>query len=212
LTSPENPYLEESMADEEASNKTKDEAQDSQPEDKASKAQQNSEHEEQNVPEHDEEVDSELQEAIDEAVAAALAEQRDTVMRAQAEVQNMRRRCEVDVEKAHKFALEKFSAELVSVMDNMERAMQAVGDPQDEKVKGLFEGLELTMKEFLNILRKYDIEQLDPQGEPFDPQIHEAMSMVENPDVEPNTVINVFQKGYILNGRVIRPAMVVVSK
>jgi molecular chaperone GrpE len=160
----------------------------------------------------DAELDSELQQAIDEAVAAALAEQQDSVLRAQAEVQNMRRRCEADVEKAHKYALEKFSIDLLNVMDNLERALQAVANPEDESVKGLCEGIELTMKEFLSVFNKFSIEQIDPQGEPFDPQAHQAMSMVENPDVEPNTVIAVVQKGYSLNGRVIRPAMVMVSK
>ncbi|MDG2089922.1 MAG: nucleotide exchange factor GrpE [Gammaproteobacteria bacterium] len=158
------------------------------------------------------EVDSEVQAAIDEAVSAALAEQQDTVMRAHAEVQNMRRRAEADVEKAHKYALEKFSTDLLNVMDNMERALQAVEDPEEESVKALCEGIELTIKEFLAVLNKHSIEQIDPQGEPFDPLLHQAISMVENPDVEPNTVITVVQKGYSLSGRVIRPAMVIVSK
>jgi len=167
---------------------------------------------EETAEEQDNEIDAGLQAAIDEAVAAALAEQQDSVLRAQAEVQNMRRRCEADVEKAHKYALEKFSIELLNVMDNMERALQAVADPKDEKVKGLCEGIELTIKEFVSVFNKFAIEQIDPQGEPFDPQAHQAMSLVENPDVEPNTVIAVVQKGYSLNGRVIRPAMVMVSK
>jgi molecular chaperone GrpE len=97
-------------------------------------------------------------------------------------------------------------------MDNMERALQAVADPEEESVKALCEGIKLTIKEFLTVLNKFAIEQIDPEGEPFDPQMHQAISMVENPDVEPNTVIAVVQKGYSLNGRVIRPAMVMVSK
>ncbi len=157
-------------------------------------------------------VSSETDELIQEAVAAALAEQHDMVLRAQAEVQNMRRRCEQDVEKAHKFALEKFGTELLPVMDNLERALQAVTNADDESVKALYEGVELTLKGFAETLIKNNIEQLDPQGEPFDPQQHEAMSIVENDDVEPNTVLTVVQKGYLLNGRVIRPAMVMVSK
>jgi molecular chaperone GrpE len=157
------------------------------------------------------EVD-ELAERIQEAVSAALAEQRDMVLRAQAEVQNMRRRCEADVEKAHKFALEKFSAELLTVMDNLERALAAVPEPRDDRLKGLCEGVELTLKGFLEILNKFSIEQVDPVGQPFDPQLHQAMTMVPNPNMEPNTVMDVMQKGYTLNGRVLRPAMVVVSK
>jgi molecular chaperone GrpE len=149
---------------------------------------------------------------IEEAVAAALAEQQDSVLRAKAEVQNMRRRCEQDVEKAHKFALEKFSAELLTVIDNLERALAAVVDTKEENVLALKEGVELTLKGFLEICEKFNIRQMDPVGEPFDPQLHQAMSLVENPDVEPNTVVTVVQKGYLLNDRVIRPAMVMVSK
>jgi molecular chaperone GrpE len=149
---------------------------------------------------------------IDSAVEDALAQQQDSVLRAQAEVQNMRRRCQADVEKAHKFGVEKFSNELLSVMDNLERALQIVPDSSHENVKGLYEGIELTMKELLDVFGKFNIEQIDPEGEPFDPQNHQAMSMVENLEVEPNTVLTVMQKGYSLNGRVIRPAMVMVSK
>lgn len=153
-----------------------------------------------------------LAERIQEAVSAALAEQRDLVLRAQAEVQNMRRRCEADVEKAHKFALEKFSAELLTVVDNLERALNAVTDTGAEQVKSLHEGIELTLKSFLEILSKFNIQQVNPAGQPFDPQVHQAITTVVNPNVEPNTVLEVMQKGYTLHGRVIRPAMVVVSK
>jgi molecular chaperone GrpE len=154
----------------------------------------------------------ELAERIQEAVSAALAEQRDTVLRAQAEIQNMRRRCEQDVEKAHKFALERFSGDLLSVVDNLERALAAVPAGQGEQVQALCEGVELTLKGFLEVLGKYQIQPISPQGAPFDPQQHQAVATVPNPQVEPNTVIDVMQKGYSLNGRVIRPAMVVVSK
>ncbi len=153
-----------------------------------------------------------LAEKIQEAVNAALGEQRDMVLRAQAEVQNMRRRCEQDVEKAHKFALEKFSAELLPVLDNLERALAAVPEAQREQVKSLSEGVELTLKGFLETLARFNVKQLNPHGEPFDPQLHQAIAQVPNPAVAPNTVIDVMQKGYTLNGRVIRAAMVVVSK
>ena len=158
------------------------------------------------------EADNDIEALIAEAVAAALAEQQDSVLRAQAEVQNMRRRCEADVEKAHKFALEKFSAELLTVIDNLERALDAVPDSAGERANALREGAELTLKGFLETCEKFNIRQLNPEGEPFDPQMHQAMSMVPNPDVEPNTVVAVVQKGYLLNDRVIRPAMVMVSK
>jgi molecular chaperone GrpE len=161
---------------------------------------------------HDPAEVGDLAERIQEAVSAALAEQRDLVLRAQAEVQNMRRRCEADVEKAHKFALEKFSSELLTVVDNLERALNAVPDRNSEQVRGLAEGVELTMKSFLEILNKFNVQQVDPAGQPFDPQVHQAITMVVNPNVQPNTVLDVMQKGYTLHGRVIRPAMVVVSK
>lgn len=157
------------------------------------------------------EVDD-LAERIQEAVQAALAEQRDMVLRAQAEVQNMRRRCEADIEKAHKFALEKFSSELLTVVDNLERALNAVTDRSSEQINALAEGVELTLKSFLEILNKFNVQQVNPVGEPFDPQVHQAITTVVNPNVEPNTVLDVMQKGYTLHGRVIRPAMVVVSK
>jgi molecular chaperone GrpE len=153
-----------------------------------------------------------LAERVQEAVTAALAEQRDMVLRAQAEIQNMRRRCEADVEKAHKFALEKFSAELLTVVDNLERALNAVGERNGEQVNALAEGVELTLKSFLEILNKFNVQQVNPVGEPFDPQVHQAITTIVNPNVEPNTVLEVMQKGYTLHGRVIRPAMVVVSK
>jgi molecular chaperone GrpE len=175
------------------------------------------EHQQQETPEQEPQqtpdgVD-ELAERIQEAVSAALAEQRDTVLRAQAELQNMRRRCEQDVEKAHKFALERFSGDLLSVVDNLERALAAAaGGEQSEQVRALSEGVELTLKGFLEVLGKYQVQQINPHGEPFDPQLHQAVATVPSPQTEPNTVIDVMQKGYSLNGRVIRPAMVVVSK
>jgi molecular chaperone GrpE len=156
--------------------------------------------------------DTDIDDLVKEAVEAALAEQKDTVLRAQAEVQNMRRRCEADVEKAHKFALEKFSTELLTVIDNLERALESAPDTEADNIRAIREGVELTLKGFLETCEKFNIRQMDPEGEPFDPQMHQAMSMVPNPDVEPNTVVAVVQKGYLLNDRVIRPAMVMVSK
>ncbi len=140
-----------------------------------------------------------------------LAAARDAVLRAQADAQNVMRRAEQDVEKARKFALERFCGELLPVVDNLERALETTaGD--DEIVKPIAEGVQLTLKSFQDALKKFHIEAVDPAGEPFDPQLHQAMSLVENGDVEPNTVIAVMQKGYTLNGRLVRPAMVMVSK
>lgn len=139
------------------------------------------------------------------------AEARDAGLRAQADAQNVKRRAELDVEKARKFALEQFSKELLPVMDNLERALEAA-PANEELVRPIAEGVELTLKSFADAMKKFKIEVVDPLGEPFDPQFHQAMSMVENPEVEPNTVTLVMQKGYILNDRLLRPAMVMVSK
>ena len=146
-----------------------------------------------------------------ERLEEELAIAKDAVLRAQADSQNVTRRAEQDVEKARKFALERFCGELLPVVDNLERALEAaVGD--DDIVKPIAEGVELTLKSFHDALKKFHIAVVDPAGEPFDPQLHQAMSMVENGEVEPNTVIAVMQKGYTLNGRLVRPAMVMVSK
>ena len=140
------------------------------------------------------------------------ARARDDLLRVQAEMQNLRRRTEQDIEKAHKYGQEKFSTELLTVMDNLERALAAASDYEDETVKAIYEGVDLTLKSFTDCFNRFHIGSVDPMGEPFNPQLHQAVTILENPDVEPNTVIEVMQKGYTLHGRVIRPAMVVVSK
>ncbi len=150
-----------------------------------------------------EELVVQLQEELDAA--------RDAALRAQADAQNAKRRADQEVEKARKFALEQFTKELLPVVDNLERALEAAAD-DNEAVKPIAEGVELTLKSFLDALKKANIEVIDPQGEPFDPNLHQAMSLVENSEVEPNSVIAVVQKGYTLNGRLVRPAMVMVSK
>jgi len=144
---------------------------------------------------------------LEEEAAAA----RDAALRAAADAQNVKRRAEQDVEKARKFALEQFARELLPVVDNLERALEATAG-RDAAVKPIAEGVELTLKSFLDALKKFNIATVDPQGEPFDPNLHQAMSMVENASVEPNSVIAVMQKGYTLNGRLLRPAMVMISK
>lgn len=151
-----------------------------------------------------------LQQQLD-ALQAELAEAREQVLRSQAEAQNARRRAEQDVEKAHKFGQEKIVTDLLAVADNLERALAAVENPGDE-IKPFVEGVELTLKSLTDLLGRYRVEAVDPAGEPFDPQLHQAMSTVENAEVEPNTVLEVFQKGYTLHGRLVRPAMVVVSR
>jgi molecular chaperone GrpE len=151
-------------------------------------------------------------EVVDELALAQeeVAKLKDMMIREQAETQNVRKRVQRDVENARKFALEKFVGELLPIMDNLERAMAAAGD--EEAVKPVLEGVELTYKTFLDTLAKFNVAQLDPVGEPFDANFHQAMTMVPNPDMEPNSVMDVMQKGYTLNERLVRPAMVVVSK
>ncbi|RBP33412.1 molecular chaperone GrpE [Marinobacter pelagius] len=149
-----------------------------------------------------------------EALSAQVQELKDQMLRTQAEMQNVRRRSEIDVEKAHKFALEKFVKELLPVADSLEKAVESTEGQENsgELVASIREGVEMTLDLFLKSLAKFNVEQLNPVGEPFDPQQHEAMSMVPAPDAEPNSVVNVVQKGYLLNGRVVRPAMVIVAK
>lgn len=146
-----------------------------------------------------------------EQLLEQVAKANDQVLRVQAEMQNVRRRAERDVESAHKFALDKFAADLLPIVDNLERALAAI-DAADEGQKSVAEGLELTLKSFMEVLVRYKIEAIDPAGQPFDAELHQAVSMVPNPDLEANTVMDVFQKGYTLNGRLVRPAMVVVSQ
>ena len=161
-----------------------------------------------------EEIEQELlqEEPVSETeqLQQQVADANDNVLRIQAEMQNMRRRAERDVENAHKFALDKFSADLLPVVDNLERALSSI-NAEDDSQKAIAEGIELTLKSFLDVLVRFKIEAVDPAGQPFDANLHQAVSMVPNPDMEPNTVMDVFQKGYTLNGRLIRPAMVVVS-
>ena len=141
---------------------------------------------------------------------AELEAAKDAALRAKADAMNVQRRADQEIEKARKFALERFCGDLLSVVDNLERALESSGDEQGSAA--LAEGVELTRKGFMDVLAKYGVETVDPQGEPFDPETAQAMGMVEQPDVEPNSVVAVMQRGYLLNGRLLRPAMVMVSK
>jgi molecular chaperone GrpE len=146
-----------------------------------------------------------------ERLKAELVAAKDQVLRGQAEMQNVRRRAEQDVEKAHKFALDRFAGDIVTVADNLERALTTI-DRHDDKQQPVAEGIELTLKSLLDTLQKHGVKQLNPMGEPFNPQEQEAIAMVPNPAMEPNSVMDVMQKGYTLNGRIVRPARVVVVK
>ncbi|CAK13694.1 nucleotide exchange factor GrpE [Pseudomonas entomophila] len=150
--------------------------------------------------------DARVQE-LEEQLAAA----KDQSLRAAADLQNIRRRAEQDVEKAHKFALEKFAGDLLPIIDSLERGLE-LSNADDDTIKPMREGIELTLKMFHDTLKRYNLEALEPHGEPFNAEHHQAMAMQESADVEPNSVLKVFQKGYLLNGRLLRPAMVVVSK
>ncbi len=164
------------------------------------------------------EINQESIETQVEALQAALLEaeakvdaQKDSVIRAKAEADNARKRSIQEVDKARKFALEKFAGELLPVLDNLERALQ-VPNADDEAVKPLIAGVEMTMKLFLSTIEKFDLNVVDPQGQSFNPDLHQAMAMQPAEGVAPNTVISVMQKGYTLNGRLLRPALVMVSK
>ena len=143
---------------------------------------------------------------------AEVEKYKDVALRAEAEMQNLRRRAERDVQNAHKFGTERLLQNLLPVLDSLEKAIEtseAAGQAEDDPQ---LEGIKLCSKLFFDVLTKEGIEALDPQGEPFDPNLHEALSMIENPDLEPNSVMTVIQKGYRLNERLVRPAKVMVSK
>ena len=186
------------------------------------------------TPQHDEEleagIEAEQQEAeqevveltedqqriveLEAAVIAAetkFAEQKDSVMRSIADADNARKRAQGEIDKARKFALEKFAGELLPVADNLERALQ-VANPEDEAIKPIVDGVELTLKSFFSTIEKFGMTVIDPQGQPFNPEQHQAMSMQENAELPPNTVLAVMQKGYEINGRLLRPAMVMVTR
>ncbi|NNS07092.1 nucleotide exchange factor GrpE [Erwinia sp. JH02] len=148
---------------------------------------------------------------LEAQLAESLGGVRDAQLRAQAEIENIRRRSELDVEKAHKFALEKFANELLPVIDSLERALE-VADKSNPELAAMIEGIELTMKSLLGAVRKFGVEVVGDINVPFNPEVHQAMSMMESEDVAPNHVLMVMQRGYTLNSRLLRPAMVAVSK
>lgn len=135
----------------------------------------------------------------------------DQLMRAHAEIENLKRRHTQEIEKAHKYGLDKFVNELLGVWDSLELGHAAAQDEAADVAK-LREGTELTLKMLGDVMTKFGVEQHNPEGEPFNPELHQAMSMQPRDDVEPNTVVTVVQKGYSLNGRLVRPAMVMVSQ
>lgn len=164
---------------------------------------------------------NQTEDPLEEAIArvqeleAQLAEtakkEQDLLLRTRAEIDNIRRRTEQDVEKAHKFALEKFAKDVLNTIDNLERALATPRNAEDESVKALFDGVELTLKELLATVARFGVEPVGAVGETFNPDLHQAISMQPVEGFESNQITTVLQKGYLLNGRVIRPAMVMVA-
>ena len=169
----------------------------------------------------DVEEQKQVEDPLEEAIArvqeleAQLAEtakkEQDLLLRTRAEIDNIRRRTEQDVEKAHKFALEKFAKDILNTIDNLERALATPANMEDESVKALFNGVELTLKELLATVARFGVEPVGVVGEIFNPDLHQAISMQPMEGFETNQITTVLQKGYLLNGRVIRPAMVMVA-
>lgn len=205
-TDPQNPHTDKSSAEEPTSasaGSTQDsgsESEDRLAESKSAQAPESEAGEEAGDPSPD-----------SDGLQAEVRELKEKLLMAHADMQNVRRRSERDVENAHKYALEKFVAELLPVVDNLERATAAI-DSGSEAFAAVTEGIELTLKNLLDVLARFNVEQLNPKGEAFNPDHHEAMAMVPQPDAKPNTIIEVYQKGYLLNGRLVRPAMVVVAQ
>jgi molecular chaperone GrpE len=158
-------------------------------------------------------IEIELEKAKTEA-----AENMDKFMRAAAELENTRRRAQIDVANAHKYALDKFATEILMVRDSLEQArvLEATGDAdalsQDAAVGKMLEGIDLTLKQLDSVFEKFQLSIIDPQGEKFDPEKHQAMSLLESDEADPNHVLQVIQKGCMLNDRLLRPAMVIVAK
>ena len=139
-----------------------------------------------------------------------LTDSADNMLRLQAEMDNLRKRTSRDIENAHKYALDRFIKELLPVLDSMELGINASSSAED--IESLREGMDLTLKMFTDTLGRIGVNVIDPQGEKFDPEKHEAVTMQEGADAEANTVLGVMQKGYELNGRLVRPAMVIVAR
>lgn len=155
-------------------------------------------------------VEKDIEQLLAEAQKQA-EEHWNSLLRVQADMENLRRRTRIDVENAHKFGVEKLVNALIPVADSLELGLDAAKKPE-ANVDAIREGVEMTFKQLLDVLADFNVERIDPAGEKFNPQMHEAMTMVPSPQHEPNTVMEVFQKGYALNERLIRPARVIVSK
>ena len=154
----------------------------------------------------DESIEQQLEHAH-----ATIKEYWDQIIRLKAEMDNNRKRAGRDIENAHKYALRNFAESLLPIVDSMEMGQQAA-EADNASLSSIVEGTQMTMSMFVQVLEKHGLKQIDPLGEPFDPEQHQAISMVEDDEAEHNVVIKVMQKGFLLNDRLVRPAMVVVSK
>ncbi len=147
-----------------------------------------------------------------EALEAALADANDKMLRFRAEADNTRRRASLDVENAHKYGIEKLARELLNVVDSLDHGLQATSEPDQLQLPHLREGMVLTHKLLLDTLDKFNIKQIDPKGETFDPKQHEALTVQPTAEAEPNTILTVVQKGFTISDRMLRPARVIVAK
>ncbi len=172
---------------------------------------------EKDLPEQENQETDVLEEAIarvqelEEQLVEAGKKEQDLLLRTRAEIDNIRRRATQDVEKAHKFALEKFAKDLLETIDNLERALNVPAEENKETVKALYDGVELTLKGLLKTVELYGIKAVGAVGEDFNPELHHAIKQDSVEGFEANKITHVLQKGYTLNGRVIRPAMVMIS-
>ncbi len=157
-----------------------------------------------------EEADDSIEQQLEKA-QATIKEYWDQVMRLKAEMENNRKRASRDIENAHKYALRNFAESLLPIVDSMEMGQQAA-EADNANLSSIVEGTQLTMSMFVQVLEKHGLKQINPLGEPFDPEQHQAISMVEDDKAKTNIVIKVMQKGFLLNDRLVRPAMVVVAK
>lgn len=167
------------------------------------------------TPETDSAQEAERLAAEVDTLQGQIADLTDRLLRAHAEMDNFRKRAEREREETAKYAISKFARDVVTVADNFERAIQAVpagAAEQDAALKGLIEGVSMTEREFLNVLEKNGVRRIVPKGEVFNPHLHQAMMEAQNPDVAPGTIVEVYQAGYVIDDRVLRPAMVVVAR
>ncbi|MBL4774040.1 MAG: nucleotide exchange factor GrpE [Alcanivoracaceae bacterium] len=171
------------------------------------------ESEEQNSEEVEVEAEAEIVEKKETNQDEEVANLKEEIMRMRAEMDNVRKRNARELENLRKYSLDKFAKALIPVADSLDKALE-VAHKEDCQVTAeqMVEGTAMTQKVFLKVLVDNGMDVIDPQNEKFNPEFHEAMTQVPNPDLKPNTIVDVFQKGYVLNGRLVRPAMVVVSK